>query len=115
MKAFLITAVLALPLAANANCFGSGNFQTCTDSSGNSYSVQRYGNTTNVQGYNPSTGNNWNQSSSTYGNTTYHNGMASNGNSWSGTSSTYGGSTTYQGIDSRGQSYHRTCNAYGCN
>ena len=115
MKSLLVAAALAAPMLAGASCFGTGNFQSCTDASGNSYSVQRYGNTTYTQGYNGSTGNSWNQTSSTYGNTTYHNGVAGNGNSWSGTSSTYGGTTTHQGIDSRGNFYNRTCNAYGCN
>lgn len=115
MKLLLLAVALALPTFASASCFGSGSYQTCTDSSGNSYSVQRYGNTTYTQGYSGSTGNSWSQTSSTYGSTTYHNGTAANGNSWSGTSSTYGGTTTYQGIDSRGNFYNRTCNAYGCN
>lgn len=114
MRGYIFAAAMMLPLVAQANCFGSGSYQTCTDSSGNTYSVQRYGNTTQLQGYNADTGNNWSQSSSTYGNTTYHNGTAANGNSWSGTTSTYGGTTTYQGIDSQGQSYYKTCNSYGC-
>lgn len=114
MRELLIAAFLTLPMVAQANCYGSDSYQTCTDSSGNSYNVQRYGNTTNVQGYNDGTGSTWSQSSSTYGNTTYHNGTAANGNSWSGTTSTYGGTTTHQGIDSNGQSYFKTCNSYGC-
>lgn len=114
MRGFLFIAALALPLAAQATCIGGDAFQTCTDMSGNSYNVQRYGNTTQMQGYNAATGSNWSQSSSTYGNTTYHNGTAANGNSWSGTTSNFGGTTIYQGTNSSGQSYYKTCNAYGC-
>ncbi len=98
-----------------ANCYGNGNFKTCNDTSGNTYNVQRYGNTTYTQGSNASTGSNWTQNSQTYGNTTYHNGNTANGNSWNGTSSTYGGTTYHNGTDSRGNSYNKTCTAYGCN
>jgi hypothetical protein len=64
-----------------ATCFGSGAFQTCNDNSGNSYTVQRYGNQTNMSGFNAQTGSTWSQHSMTLGNTTYHNGIT-NGNSW---------------------------------
>ena len=77
---------LAFSTAASATCFGTGSFQNCYDSNtGNSYNVQRYGNTTQMNGYNASTGSNWNQTSQTFGNTTYHRGTASNGNSWNST------------------------------
>lgn len=108
MRAFLIAAaVIALPMAASAACFGSGAFQNCTDNQGNSYSVQRYGNTTQMQGYNAQHGTNWNQTSNTVGNVTFHNGTAANGNSWSGISTSIGGSTFYQGMDSRGKATAR--------
>jgi len=107
--------VTLLPVAAHAACYGTGNLYNCNDPSGNSYNVQRYGNTTNTQGYNSGTGSSWSQNSTTVGNTTYHNGTAANGNSWSGTTSTYGGVTTRQGVDSRGNVYSKTCTAYGCN
>ena len=106
MKKSLITIALAIcAFSANAACTGSGSYRYCTDSSGNSYTVQQYGNTTYTQGSNASTGSTWNQTGSTYGNTTYHNGTAANGNSWSGTSSTYGNTTYHSGTDSRGRSY----------
>lgn len=115
MRALFAATVLCLaPAIAGASCYGSDAYQTCTDSSGNTYNVQRYGNTTYTQGTNAGTGSQWSQTSQTYGNTTYHNGTAANGNSWSGSSSTYGGTTTYQGTDSRGQSYYKSCNKYGC-
>jgi hypothetical protein len=49
--------LIALPVLAgtvlpsSAACLGSGSFQTCYDNSGNSYSVQRFGNQTNMNGY----------------------------------------------------------------
>ena len=99
---------------ANATCVGSGAFTTCTDASGNSYNVQRHGNTTNMQGYNAGTGSSWTQNSQTYGNTTYIQGN-SNGNSWNQTIQTMPGMTIQSGTDSRGNSFTRTCTAYGCN
>jgi hypothetical protein len=41
---------------ANAVCVGSDVYQTCSDNSGNSYSVTRAGNHTSVNGYNSHTG-----------------------------------------------------------
>lgn len=100
--------------ASNAACYGSGAYQTCTDNAGNNYSVQRFGNTTQVQGTNAQTGSNWNQTTQTIGNTTFHNGTASDGASWNGTSQSIGGTTFHQGMDSRGNPYSKTCNAHGC-
>lgn len=55
MRAFLIAAAIAFPMAASAACHGTGAFQNCMDNQGNTYSVQRYGNTTQMQGYTPKT------------------------------------------------------------
>lgn len=118
MKAIIAATVFlaaTTTLTAQAACVGSGSFYTCNDSSGNSYNVNRYGNTTQVYGSNANTGSTWSQNSTTMGNTTFHNGTAANGNSWSGTTQSYGGITTHQGIDSRGNTYSKTCTAYGCN
>lgn len=79
---FATAAIFTLAGNAQAACFGSQAMSTCTDDSGNTYNVQRYGNTTQVQGSNPYTGNMWNQTNQTYGNTTYQTGNSSNGNSW---------------------------------
>lgn len=115
-KHIAISVILAAAsVSAQANCYGGGSYYNCNDSSGNNYTVQKFGNTTQVYGSNPSTGSTWNQTSQTIGNTTYQHGAAANGNSWSGTSQTYGGVTTYSGTDSRGNSYYKTCTAYGCN
>jgi hypothetical protein len=68
-----------------------------------------------MNGYNANTGSTWNQTSQTYGNTTYEHGTAANGNSWNGTIQRNGGMTTYSGTDSNGNSFFKTCTAYGCN
>lgn len=124
-------------VSAQAACYGSYSYKTCTDSNGNSYSVQKYGNTTQVNGYNAQTGNSWNQTtnrignssyttgqdadgnswtqnSRSVGNTTYQDGYDSDGRSYNGTIRNNGSSRTYQGTDSDGNYYHKTCNAYGC-
>lgn len=141
MKRAFIPAILVLtafaPNVALADCYGSERYKTCTDQNGNSYTVQKYGNSTQVQGYNYETGNSWSQSTnrvgnSSYttgydaegnswsqntrriGNTTYQDGYDSDGNSYNGTIRSNGSSRTYQGIDSDGNYYHKTCTAYGC-
>lgn len=111
----LIILASAFSMSAQAACYGTGSYQTCTDNSGNSYNVSRYGNQTQVNGYNAGTGSSWSQNSTTVGNTTFHNGTAANGNSWNGTTQSYGGITTHSGTDSRGNYYNKTCTAYGCN
>lgn len=78
------------------------------------YSVQRYGNTTYMSGFNAGTGSTWSQTSSTFGNTTFHSGTAANGRAWSGTTQSIGGMTFHNGVDSRGNVYTRTCTATGC-
>lgn len=115
MKRFAAVLVLiALSPAAFAGCYGTGTFKTCTDNSGNTYNVQRFGNTTNVQGFNAGNGSSWNQHSTTIGNTTFHNGTSANGNSWNGTSQQIGNTVINSGVDSRGNAYRSTCNSYGC-
>ncbi|BAL24016.1 hypothetical protein [Azoarcus sp. KH32C] len=111
----LVAASLALSGSASAACVGTGNYSSCYDANtGNSYSVQRYGNTTYMQGSNPN-GSTWSQNSTTVGNTTLHTGTAANGNSWSGTSTHIGNTTINSGMDSRGNPYSSTCvNGY-CN
>lgn len=120
MGKLLLAAIAALAFSGSAlaqsNCYGSGSYQTCYDTqSGNNYNIQRYGNTTSVQGSNAQTGSTWNQTSNTIGNTTYHNGQSSSGNSWNGTSTQINGTTYNQGTDSRGNPYSSTCNQFGCN
>jgi len=105
MKFALAVALLAAPVLSSANCVGSGSYTYCTDNNGNSYNVQRIGNTTFVNGNNAANGSSWSQTSQTIGNTTFHNGTAANGNSWSGTSQQIGGTTFNSGVDSRGNYY----------
>ncbi len=116
MKKTILALTLSLVAGvASAGCVGSGSLQTCTDNSGNSYTVNRIGNTTFTNGYNSNTGSTWDQTSTTIGNTTFHNGRAADGDSWSGTSTRIGGTTFNSGIDSDGNPYSSTCNSYGCN
>lgn len=117
MRGTLIGTAAALILAAsgaNAACFGGPTFSTCTDDSGNSYTVQRFGNSTTVNGYNPSTGSSWSQRSHTFGNTTNVYGSDSQGRSWNNTIQTSPGMVRQYGTDASGQSFHRTCTAAGC-
>lgn len=115
-----IAALLALPLVgspvieAEAGCIGSSSFQTCTDSSGNSYTVNRFGNTTQMRGYNRRTGSSWSQRSTTMGGTTFHNGTT-NGRNWNMQQRSFGNMQTYSGSDSRGNSFSYTCGSWGCN
>ncbi|MCS3740222.1 hypothetical protein [Rhizobium sp. BK661] len=108
-------AFCALSTAANASCFGSGTFRTCSDSNGNTYNIQRYGNSTNMQGYNAQTGSSWSQNSQTYGNSTYTQGRAADGGSWNMNQQRIGNTTFYSGTDSDGNSFSGSCGAYGCN
>lgn len=136
--ALFIACVAASMLGqASAACYGSSTFKTCTDQSGNTYNVQRIGNTTQVNGYNSATGSNWNQSSQRIGNSTFTTGTDSDGNSWNqnsqklgdttiqsgydsngrsynGTVRKVGNSVNYSGTDSNGNYYNKTCNEYGC-
>lgn len=114
-RLFFAAALVAMSISANAACVGSGAFQTCTDASGNTYNIQRYGNTTNVQGYNAQNGSNWSQSSTTYGSTTQTHGTAANGSPWNSTTIANPGMTQQFGTDSQGRSFQRTCTQFGCN
>lgn len=105
---------LAFTGSVNAACYGSGSYQDCYDDNGNSYTVNRYGNSTELNGYNAQTGSTWNQHSETIGNTTYHTGTASNGNSWNMTQEKIGNETFISGTDSEGNSFTKTCDKYGC-
>jgi hypothetical protein len=116
-KLAIIGVLLAASIGAQAQttCFGSGAFQTCSDlSTGNTYNVQRFGNTTMMQGSNSNTGTNWDQTSHTFGNTTQHYGTAGNGNTWSGTTISTPSMQQHFGTDSSGQSYNKICTALGC-
>ena len=86
MRALITLAIIALSAAsASATCIGTGALSTCYDDSGNTYTIQRLGNSTYMQGHNARTGSNWSQDSHTFGNTTFHNGRDARGNSWNTT------------------------------
>lgn len=105
MKKWTLGLVLASgAISAHAFCTGSAAYQICNDSSGNSYTVQRIGNTTYLDG-SSNNGRTWSQTSQTIGNTTFHDGRAANGNSWSGTTTRIGGMLLNDGTDSRGRPY----------
>lgn len=111
-----IVCAVFISTSALANCFGGPTMQTCTDNNGNSYQVNRFGNTTMVNGYNVQTGSSWNETANTYGNRTVINGTAANGASWNENIMNLGGGTRMiNGINSQGQSYSHYCTAYGCN
>lgn len=119
MKKIVLTTVAALSaltaLNAQAYCTGTGNYQSCYDSSsGNSYSVNRIGGTTYLSGSNSSTGSDWSQTTTTIGNTTYHQGRSSSGNYWNGSTTSIGDTTYTSGTDSNGNYYSKTCNSFGC-
>jgi hypothetical protein len=104
---FVSVLMLLSPITADradAACYGTNSYYNCNDSSGNSYSVQKYGNTTTVTGNNARTGSSWSQTTNRYGGNSYTTGRASNGNSWSTTTTPYGS----YGTDSRGRSWSRT-------
>jgi hypothetical protein len=113
--AILVLAAIAGSAYAQTTCVGSGSFQTCSDlSSGNTYNVQRFGNTTMIDGSNPRTGTRWDQTSHTTGNITQHYGTAGNGNSWSGTTISTPSLQQHFGTDSNGRNFHQVCTVAGC-
>jgi hypothetical protein len=110
-----IVAVALSSVSAQAMCFGSSAFSTCSDSSGNTYTVQRFGNTTITNGRNSQTGSSWSQNSQTFGNTTFHTGRAANGQNWNMQQQHIGNMDLYTGRDSRGHYFSHTCTQFGCN
>lgn len=111
MKKLLLISSLFLSVSniAQAECYGTDIFSTCYDNNGNTYDVTRYGNTTEVSGYNSRTGSRWSQESTTYGNTTEMTGKDKNGNSWNQTITDYGTFIDYDGKDSQGNRFNKTC------
>lgn len=97
-------------------CSGTESYRTCIDNStGNSYSISKYGNTTHVDAYNSRTGSSWNQTTNNYGTTSQTYGSDQNGNSWNHNTQKVGESTYYNGNNSNGNSYNGSCNPYsGC-
>ncbi|WP_270830713.1 hypothetical protein [Aeromonas sp. QDB03] len=109
-----ITSMLLFAGAASAECIGSGSLKTCFDDSGNTYTVQKFGDSTYVDGSNSRTGSTWSQQSQKLGNNTYTSGRDADGNSWDSTATKMGDSTIINGSDSDGDSFSVICNEYGC-
>lgn len=100
--ALAVFAAVSFSSVAHATCVGSSTFYTCFDSqSGNSYSVNRFGGTTIMNGTNSRTGSTWSQTTNSFGGNSYTTGRASNGSSWNMTTTPYGS----YGTDSRGNSF----------
>ncbi len=113
---FLVLAVsLSLTGQSFAQCIGSDYLSSCNDNSGNSYTVQRIGNSTYMNGSNARTGSNWSQQSQQIGNSTYTTGRASDGNTWNSTTTNYGnGNYSISGSDASGNSFNKYCTSMGC-
>ena len=105
--------VLGLAGTAHAGCVGTETYKTCTDESGNTYSVSKFGNTTNVQGYNPNTGRTWSQQSNKVGNSTFTTGQDADGNSWNMQQQKLGSSTFTSGTDSDGNPFSYSTSNFG--
>ena len=113
---FLVLAVsLSLTGQSFAQCIGSDYLSSCNDNNGNSYTVQRIGNSTYMNGSNARTGSNWSQQSQQIGNSTYTTGRASDGNTWNSTTTNYGnGHYSISGSDASGNSFNKYCTSMGC-
>ena len=115
MKAVAIAALFLAAASAHATCTGSSSIYSCTDSSGNTYNVNRIGQSTYVQGHNSQTGSSWSQQTQRIGNSSFTTGRDADGNSWSAnTIRTPGGGSMTYGSDRNGRSFTRTCNQFGC-
>ena len=95
----LIGATQVSPNAHGA-CYGSAAFQTCNHASGNSYTVNRFGNMTTLQGSNLNTGSQWNETVQRFVNMTTYNAMT-NGRPWNMQEQILGGRTMYNGMNSQ--------------
>lgn len=113
-KLTLALTLIMLSSHSLADCYGGSTFYSCYGNNGNSYNIQKIGNTTYMDGYNSRTGSRWSQESTTYGNTTYTDGRSANGNSWNMTTQRLGNTTYIDGRDSRGNYFSKICNQFGC-
>jgi hypothetical protein len=94
---------------ARVACYGTDAFQNCDDSSGNGYTINRFGDTTIMTEGNARTGSSWSRNSITLGDTTFHNDRASSGNSWNATDQRLKDSRHIFGRDSQDNSSSRIC------
>ena len=94
---------------ASAACYRTATLQNCDDSSANSYTTYRFGDTTIMTEGNARTGSSWSRNSITLGDTTFHNDRASSGNSWNATDQRLEDSRHIFSRDSQGNSSSRIC------
>jgi hypothetical protein len=94
---------------ARAACYGTDTFQNCDDSSGNGYTINRFGDTTIMTEGNARTGSSWSWNSITLGDTTFHNDRASSVNSWNATDQRLEDSRHIFSRDRQGNSSSRIC------
>lgn len=114
-KIILATAALLISFSAFSQCIGTKEMSTCFDNNGNTYQVNRMGNSTYVQGHNSQTGTSWSQQTQTFGNQTTTTGRAANGQTWTQNRTDFGGGNySVSGRNSQGQNYQQTCNQFGC-
>lgn len=114
MRWIAVGMLIAVASEANAECIGSEAMMICTDAYGNSYTVNKLGSMTMMDGYNPRTGSRWHQDSQTLGGMTFHSGTAADGERWNMTEQQLGGSTLFNGTDSDGNPFSATCDQFGC-
>lgn len=104
MRALLIAVLAVAAGPAFASCYGTGAYQSCTNTDGTSGFSS--GGTTVMNGYDARSGTSWSGTASTYGNTTAYQGMSSDGTTWSGQSNNYGyGYSSHSGFSSDGSYY----------
>ena len=94
---------------ASAACYGTDTFQNCDDSSGNGYTINRFGDTTIMTEGNAQTGSSGLRNSITFGDTTFHNDRASSGNPWNSPDQRLEDSRHIFGRDSQGDNSSRIC------
>ena len=104
----ILCAVLAMTGTAHAACVGTGTYKSCTDASGNHYTVNKFGDQTIVNGSNSSTGKRWSQTSTQMGDMTITNGRAADGKTWHSTSQRVGDMVIQNGTDSDGNFFNNT-------
>lgn len=116
MRSIITFAVTMLIVSSSVSveCIGSGSLKTCYDDKGNTYTVQKFGDTTYVDGQNSRTGTTWSQQSQKLGGSTFTTGQDADGNSWNSTATKMGSSTIINGTDSDGDSFSTICNENGC-
>lgn len=109
------SAQAAVPTVQLADCTRSANLLACADRQGSYYSVQTQGSTIYLRGYDAPSHRRWAQTSSRYGQLTFHTGLASDGEAWVGYSRRVGWTTLNRISSSSSQRFSLRCNRLtGC-